>query len=92
MQIIKEAIVDDTFAVFEEQIEKLIDAVKRLKTEKKQLIEANQQLEEQVKNLRDEIERINREKDELAQSVQGTESAKEKLDSLLSRINEALSE
>ncbi len=83
---------DDSFAVFEQQIEKLIEAVVKLKTEKKQLLEANEELQERIKQIQGELDKAQEETDSLKQSAQGSEPAKEKLDSLLSRINDALGE
>jgi len=83
---------DDSFAVFEQQIEKLIGAVVKLKTEKKQLLEANEELQERINQIQGELDKAHEETDSLKQSAQSSEPVKEKLDSLLSRINDALGE
>ena len=82
----------DALDLFEQQIEKLVGAVVKLKTEKKKLLETNESLQKQVKDLQTQLENMRQENDELRRSCQGSSEAKERLDSLLSRINEALGE
>ena len=82
---------EDALNLFEQQIEKLVEAVVKLKTEKKKLLETNESLQKQIKDLQGQLEATRQENEELKQTGGGGE-AKERLDSLLSRINEALGE
>ncbi len=83
---------EDTLSLFEQQIERLLDAVIKLKAEKKQLLEANEALQKQVQDLQNRVEELQNEVDELSKSAQGGQMVQERLDSLLSRINKALGE
>jgi len=84
--------VEDIFGTLERQIERLLNAVIKLKEERKRLSDENSSLRERLSQLEYELDSLKRENEMLRNTAQGSEEAKSRLDSLLRRINEVLGE
>ena len=83
---------DDPVSILEKQLEKLLDALVKLKAEKRQLLEANEALQKQVKQLQSRVDALQQESDDIKKASKGSQVAHDRMDSLLSRINDALGE
>ena len=88
----------DNFNQLEQKINRALEMIGRLKTEKSGLQDANQQLEMQNKHLQSEIERLKNENDEIRSQLERSSSMnsevedqlKDKIDSYIGKIDDIL--
>lgn len=88
----------DNFGQLEQKINRALEMISRLKTEKTGLHDANQELEMRNQHLQSEIERLKNENDEIRSQLNQASSVntevedqlKDKIDTYISRIDDIL--
>ncbi len=88
----------ESFYQLEEKINKAVEVITRLKDEKRNLYESNQQLEQRVQHLVGELEHVRNENSEYRQRLEETSSIssekeqqlREKIDNYIGKIDDVL--